>query len=89
MNTTNMTIGEAIEAIEQGHRCARKCWNGKNQYIEIAKDISFTDAKGNLINADHESMGNHAIVFCGTSGYQVGWLASQADLLSKDWYIVD
>lgn len=24
----------------------------------------------------------------GTSGTQIGWLASQADMLSNDWYIV-
>ena len=34
-------------------------------------------------------MGNNAIVFYGTSGIQVGWLASQSDMLSEDWRVVD
>lgn len=34
-------------------------------------------------------MGNKAVAFVGTSGVQLGWLASQADLLSEDWYIVE
>ena len=25
----------------------------------------------------------------GTSGIQLGWLASQSDMLSKDWIIID
>ena len=32
-----------------------------------------------------EVIGNMAIAFCGTSGVQMGWLASQADMLSEDW----
>ena len=35
-----------------------------------------------------ETMGNSAIAFVGTSGVQLGWLASQADILSEDWLIV-
>lgn len=30
-------------------------------------------------------MGNKAIAFVGTSGVQLGWLASQSDMLSEDW----
>ena len=34
-------------------------------------------------------MGNKAIAFIGTSGVQLGWLASQADMLSEDWEITE
>jgi len=34
-------------------------------------------------------MGNKAIAFVGTSGVQLGWLASQADMLSEDWMVID
>lgn len=34
-------------------------------------------------------MGNKAIAFVGNQGVQLGWLASQADMLSDDWYIVE
>ena len=83
-----MTIGQAIEAIKQGKRCARKTWNGKGQYIELAKNISYISSNGEAVNVNHETMGNKAIAFVGTSGVQLGWLASQADLLSEDWHIV-
>lgn len=37
----------------------------------------------------HASVGgNHAIAFVGTSGVQLGWLASQSDMLAEDWQIV-
>jgi hypothetical protein len=36
-----------------------------------------------------EAIGNKAIAFCGTSGVQMGWLASQADMLADDWMIVE
>lgn len=84
-----MTIGQAISALEDGKRCARKSWNGKNQYIELVYNASYIDADGKLVNAKHDTSGNKVIAFVGTSGVQLGWLASQSDLLSKDWYIVE
>ena len=84
-----MTIGQAIEAMKQGKRCARKTWNGKGQYIELVKNVSYINPSGEVVNVNHESMGNNALAFVGTSGVQLGWLASQADLLSEDWYIVE
>ena len=50
--------------------------NGKNQYIELATNISYKNAKDEIINVNHETMGNKAIAFVGTSGVQLGWLAS-------------
>lgn len=38
-----------------------------------------------IVNCEHDAIGNMAIAFCGTSGVQMGWLASQADMLSEDW----
>lgn len=83
-----MDFGLAIEAIKQGHKVARKGWNGKNQYIEIASNISYINADGVAINAEHDAIGNKAIAFVGVAGVQLGWLASQADMLAEDWTIV-
>lgn len=84
-----MKFGEAIELIKNGKKIQRKGWNGKNQYIELATNISYKNIKGEIINAEHETMGNKAISFVGTSGVQIGWLASQADMLSEDWIEVE
>ena len=84
----NMTFGLAIEAIKKGFKVQRKGWNGKGQYIELAMNVSYMNPDGKVINVDHEQMGNVAIAFVGTSGVQLGWLASQADMLSEDWQVV-
>ena len=84
-----MNFGKALEALKDGKKVARKGWNGKEQYIELATNISYVNSQGNVINVNHEQMGNKAIAFIGTSGIQLGWLASQADMLSEDWKIVD
>ena len=83
-----MTFGEALELLKEGKKVARNNWNGKGQFIELGSMISYIDVNGNIINGGHETMGNSAIVFHGTSGVQVGWLASQSDMLSEDWYEV-
>ena len=84
-----MDFSEAIKILKNGGKVQRKGWNGKEQYIELATNVSYKNANGEIINADHETMGNNAIVFVGTSGVQVGWLASQADMLSEDWELVE
>ena len=87
--TDGMSFGLAIEAAKKGKKVARRGWNGKNQYVELAERISYENAAHEVINAQHEAIGNKALAFVGTSGMQLGWLASQADMLADDWRIVE
>lgn len=87
--THDMTFGQALDALKTGQKVSRHNWNGKGQYIELAVRISYIDHNGNEINVGHNTMGNKAIAFVGNQGVQLGWLASQADMLSDDWYIVE
>lgn len=84
-----LTFGLAIEAMKKGLKARRRGWNGKNQYIELASAISYKNPAGVVVNAQHDAIGNKAVAFCGTSGVQMGWLASQADMLAEDWEIVE
>ena len=84
-----MNFGEAIKLMKDGKRVKREGWNGKNQYIELATNISYKNPTGEIINAEHDAIGNKAIAFVGTSGVQLGWLASQADMLAEDWLVVE
>lgn len=86
--TSGMNFGLALEAAKKGARIARAGWNGKNQYVELAECISYLTTGGLHVNADHNAIGNKALAFVGTSGVQLGWLASQADMLADDWMIV-
>lgn len=79
------SFGDAIKYLKRGMRVARQGWNGKKQYIELASNISYVNAAGDIVNCEHEAIGNKAIAFVGTSGVQIGWLASQADMLAEDW----
>lgn len=85
--TDGLSFGLAIEAAKKGMKIARRGWNGKNQYVELAERISYENAAHEVINAKHEAIGNKALAFVGTSGVQLGWLASQADMLADDWMI--
>lgn len=83
------SFSDAIRYLKRGLKVKRKGWNGKNQYIELAKNISYVNPSEEVVNAEHEDIGNHAIAFVGTSGVQIGWLASQADMLAEDWVFVE
>ena len=83
-----MDFGKAIEAVKAGKRVSRAGWNGKGQYIELSTCVSYKNATGEIINVNHQALGNNAIAFVGTSGVQLGWLASQADMLAEDWQIL-
>ena len=84
-----MSFGHAIELMKMGFRLQRSGWNGKNQYIELATAISYTNSAGEVVNSEHAAIGNMAVAFVGTSGVQMGWLASQADMLADDWEVVE
>ena len=79
------SFGEAIKYLKRGMKVARKGWNGKKQYIQLATGISYKTADGEIVNCEHDAIGNMAVAFVGTSGVQMGWLASQADMLAEDW----
>jgi len=80
-----MNFGKALNVLKAGGRAKRKGWNGKDQYIYIVKNLSYIEPDGYVVNPQHEAYGNAAIAFHGTQGTQIGWLASQADMLAEDW----
>lgn len=89
-------FGDAIRLIKQGMKMKRQGWNGQDQFVSLATHISFKCTWDNgetltetTVNPDHKDIGNNALVFFGSRGVQVGWLASQADMLAEDWMIVD
>lgn len=81
----HIPFGRAIELCKEGYRIKREGWNGKDQYVELATNISYENSAGEIVNIDHQAIGNAALAFVGTSGIQLGWLASQADMLAGDW----
>lgn len=82
------SFGEAIKYLKRGFKVARKGWNGKKQYIQLATGISYKTTDDEIVNCEHDAIGNKAIAFVGTSGVQMGWLATQSDMLAEDWMFV-
>lgn len=81
----NMNFGEALEALKQGKKCARRGWNGKGIFIMLQ------------VPDTHSKM-THPYIYIDTTGLQttnpdapkdcVPWLASQTDMLAEDWQTV-
>lgn len=80
-----LSFGDALDALEDGKRVARKGWNGKGIFIELQVP-------------DKNSKMSHPYIYIDTTGLEsnnpdakrnlVPWLASQTDMLAKDWIIV-
>ena len=81
---SDLNFGEAISAMKQGAKVARKGWNGKGIFIEL----QVPDAHSKMTSP---------YIFIDTTGLQtnnpdapksrVPWLASQTDMLAEDWII--
>lgn len=96
--TQGLTFGEAIEAMKLGKRVARKGWNGKGMYIWLVeRTIISGPARYLSPRLDKIAQDNGgALEFLGsirmwTADKKVltGWLASQTDMLSEDWTILE
>lgn len=87
--TPTFNFGDAIKYLKRGLKVKRQGWNGKSQYIELASNISYMNPAKEIVNCEHDAIGNMAIAFVGTSGVQMGWLASQSDMLAEDWVFAE
>lgn len=99
--TKQMDFGEAVKALKQGKRVARLGWNGKGMHLwlkpatvikaEWCKDEqlkAIVEANGGQI----EALGTICMYTVNASGRRAiltGWVASQSDILSEDWIILD
>lgn len=88
--TDAMNFGLAIEAMKNGCRVARKGWNGKDMYVFLAYEPDFvTDADISAFDQLEVEVGDMLVMKTAQDTFQPGWLASQADMLADDWYIVE
>ena len=85
-----LCFGVALEAAKNGARIAREGWNGKNQYVFLAKGLEF-NTEADLSAYEEHGVYVHDALAIKTAAdqIQIGWLASQSDMLACDWYIVE
>ena len=82
-----MRFSAAIELCIYGKKKIRRTgWNGKNQYVILGKDIAFLEPNDKFEYEINEC--EKALIFHGTNNIQVGWLASQGDMLADDWEVI-
>ena len=71
-----MKIGEAVDRMMSGERCARRGWNGKGMHVAI----QFPDV--------HSANTLPYVYMINAVGDRVPWVCSQTDLLADDWEAV-
>lgn len=86
-----LTFGDALELLKSGKRVARIGWNGKDQYVFL---IEGSEYQKSLRWGFGEYVGEPTIqsslaIKTTANQVQVGWLASQSDMLSEDWVLVN
>ena len=88
--TDGMNFGLALEAAKMDKRIARHGWNGKGMYVFLA-DMGEIHTDADLSEFDDQDVecGEMLVLRTAQGTLQPGWLASQADMLADDWYIVD
>ena len=81
-----MNFGQAIEATKQGKQVTRKGWNGKGQFVFLVKGADLVKSiKGKHLGC----LVVDALAIKTTANQiQIGWLASQTDMLANDWEVV-
>lgn len=94
-----MTFGLALEALKRGLKVARKGWNGKGMWLSLSGAGSHRVPyqafwSENNANYANEQGGYATVLPCvtmktATGEILMGWLASQTDMLSDDWEIVE
>ena len=93
-----MTFGEALENLKIGNKVRRKDWEGKDTFLflgfpqHISVKVPENDRGVASQNASQffgvDYSGEVLCMKTAQDNIIVGWLASQTDMLSKDWILV-
>jgi hypothetical protein len=87
-----MNFGEALAAVKVGKKAARAGWNGKGMFIFLVHGSRFRVNRPPLLGIYPEGtmIDYHGHIDMKTAqGQVVPWVASQSDLLSEDWELVE
>lgn len=79
-----MNFGEALKLLKAGQCVAREGWNGKGMHIYL-EDASLLPIKAGVYAGQARSYDPVIVMFTAQRTHQLGWLASQADMLAEDW----
>ena len=98
MKNDGLNIMQALEALKAGYKVTREGWNGKDQWVSMTNGKTLTlgedtiwtkhirdeaDANGGTVN-----LSPYLSIKTAQGDIQIGWIASQSDMLADDWRIV-
>ena len=92
VSTICMDFGDAVRALKDGKKVARTGWNGKGMFLYFVPAGNYkpcTEIANTIVNEDGLVPYAPYIAMKTVQGYVVPWLASQTDILSDDWEIVE
>ena len=94
-------FGNAIRAMKEGKRVCRAGWNGKGMWVALTPGSTFNAAAAKpghtayhraqeLAGSPHENIAllPHIDMRAADGSMVIGWLASQTDMLSEDWFVL-
>lgn len=92
-----LTFGDALKALKDGRRVARRGWNGKGMWIALQEGsvIPAEAARGGAAKGRAEEGATEIVILphidmrAADGSIVVGWLASQTDMLAEDWVLAD
>lgn len=92
-----LDFGGAIKALKAGKRVAREGWNGKGMWLWLKSGCTIKAewCKDEALKTIAEKNGGEieglGTICMKTADNKVltGWLASQTDMLSEDWIIIE
>lgn len=93
----NLNFGDAIKALKEGKKVARKGWNGKNMWLWLKPAVTIKSewCKDPMLKEIVDANGGEAealgTICMKTADNKIltGWLASQTDMLCDDWVVIE
>jgi hypothetical protein len=85
----NLNFGQAIEALKEGKRVARQGWNGKGLAVKLQVPDENSKMTLPYIYMEYPSTPASESAPTNHINARVPWLASQTDILTEDWVILN
>ena len=85
---SRLNFGKALEELKSGGRVARSGWNGKGMWLQMVRSDAWSMSSDAL--SSDSRLGLLPWVGMKTADDNfIPWLASQTDILSEDWEILE
>lgn len=87
LESTDMSFSDALRTLKNGFKVSRSGWNGKGMYLKYFSPSAHGFADAFEIEGEAKPLLPFIVMKTADDMY-VPWLASQTDILAKDWCIV-